>query len=269
MRNALYLLILSTFLLAACGGGGDGDDNNNGGDGGDNTSDISTDDLLATVEAEVLEEAADDSPPDNSDDIVDPEPTTEPRMTADPNAVTTFSTPDPNDPAEEFVAPPIGVLGEAATEDPQPGAPVDAEDLRTDFDYIYFSQTLLVDDNTGETATLVLEVYSDGRVVVDGDPANTFNVTQAQLATIADIINDVDFFFMQNTFLGGVPQPEGSYRYFMAVVRGDLERNINAEDGFMPSEIRGLFSAVRGLTEQVPNLFPEAEITGLPTEEGS
>ena len=267
MRNVLYLLILSMFLLAACGGGGDdGDDNNNGGDAGDTTSDISTDDLIATTEAELVEEA-DDPPPD--DDVVDPEPTTEPRITTDPNAVTTFSTPDPNDPGEDFVAPPIGVLGEASTEDPQPGEPLTEEDLRTDFDYIYYSQTLLVDASTGETSTLELEVYSDGRVVVDRDPENTFNVTQAQLTAIADIINEVDFFYMQNTFLGGVPQSEGSYRYFMAVVRGDLERNINAEDGFMPPEIRRLFSAVRGLAEQVPNLFPEAQVTGLPTEDGS
>lgn len=248
MRYALCLLMISSVLLVACGGGGDDGDSNNGDGNSDNvTSGLSGEELLATVQAE--EALSED---DNSGD--NPLPTLIPEASNTPLVGETTGidvTIEPDD------IPPVGVIGEVATEDPSPG---EVQETRTDFDYIYFQQTRLADEFE-DRESVVIEVFGDGRVVVDSNEESTTIVSQAELDAVAQQINDLNFFNIPSTFLSGVPQPEGTYRYRIAVVRGTLERAIQAEDIATPVELRQLFASVQSLANPVFNPFDEPSAT--------
>lgn len=246
MRYALYLLMMSMVLLAACGGGDDSDNNNSD---NNNVSGLSGEELLATVQAEeALNEENNNANPESSLPTLPPEPTREPLVGETTGIDVTI---EPND------IPPIGVLSEASTEDPNPG---EEGENRSDFDYIYFQQIQIANE-MADRESLIIEIFGDGRVVINNDEETTTTVTQADLDAVAQRINDIDFFNIPSTFITGVPQPAGTYRYRMAVVRGTLERAIQAEDAAMPTEIRQLFASVQSLANPIFNPFTEPSAT--------
>jgi len=67
----------------------------------------------------------------------------------------------------------------------------------------------------------------------------------ATLAQIAQLITDINFFGLQGNFLSGVPAGEDTYRYRLAVVSGEWERAIQAQEGYMPEEIVRLLGLIR------------------------
>ncbi len=221
LRNALYILLMTSFVLTACGGSSDDDDTPNTDNG-----EVVSQDVTAEVNLDEDDTTSDD------DDVPPPQGT--PRATAD------------------FVAPPIGVLGGAATEDPEPGAP---EPLGTGFTYLFFEQIGGVND-----MTLLIELYSDGRLSADGEQLP--NAPQDAIQQISQLIDAVDFFGMQATFIGP-PRGDDDFRYRMGVIQdGGRERMIQARDGYIPQEIINLFSSVRSLV----NAPPPSVITPIPLE---
>ena len=264
----VVLLLLGVVILAACGGGGDDDSSGDGGDtppvqtGGDDSSNNDSppptaDEAAPPTQAAPPTPAGQDSDIfDEEEEFIDDEPTPEFAPTffneegtpIPQELVTPFVPPSEQEQASiGVVAPPRGQLGMAATDVPDPLNP-DPPDTApsSGFDYIYFEQTGGIND-----INLVFEVYSDGRVVIEGE---TLTAPQQTLDRIAEIIDTIDFFGMQSTFVGPPTDQEASYRYRMAVIQETRQRAIQAQDGYMPPEIIQLFSAVRSLVEGQPNV---------------
>ncbi|MEQ8672208.1 MAG: hypothetical protein RLP44_10360 [Aggregatilineales bacterium] len=227
MRNALYIALLSVFMLTACGGGGD--------------------DTPAPEGA--TPEAQNQSPVEEfSGDDVDAE-----TPNADATYYNEFGTIIPPEQVTPYVqqplssggldgfyAPPVGVLGAASTEEPIPG-----EARASGFDYIFYEQSGGINDET-----LRIEVYSDGRVTLDGE--SVAPARSAEIEAIATLMDEINFFGMQGTFLGPAATDDTYYYRMGASQNEGLSRLIQARDGFMPPEIIRLFALVRGLVEDIP-----------------
>lgn len=146
------------------------------------------------------------------------------------DAALTDATPIPTvTPAGEgaLIVPVPGTLVASETQDPEP---------RGLFDYVSMTQT-----GGREDITLVIQVYSDGRVIRDGVEGR---VESALVAEIDNAINTLNFFGMQGAMLGP-PGGADTYRYRVIVKRGFQERAIWAQDGFMPNEFIQLLSLIR------------------------
>ena len=227
MRNALYISLISVFMLTACGGGGD--------------------DTPAPEGA--TPEAQNQSPREGfSGDDVDAE-----TPNADAtyyNELGTIIPPDQVTPyapqaltsggLNGFYAPPVGVLGAASTEEPIPG-----ETRASGFDYLFYEQSGGINDET-----IRIEVYSDGRVTLDGEPVAP--ARSSEIDAIASLMDEIDFYGMQGTFLGPAANDDTYYYRLGASHENGLGRLIQARDGFMPPEIIRLFALVRGLIEDIP-----------------
>ncbi|MBC7870721.1 MAG: hypothetical protein H7Y09_07760, partial [Chitinophagaceae bacterium] len=118
-----------------------------------------------------------------------------------------------------------GVLAAApVTEEPTPedGSPLQPT---SGFDTVILAQT-----GGPNNITLLIEVYSDGRVVTNGTESTA---SADQIAALGQLIDDISFFNVQGTFLGA-PGRDDIYRYQISVTRGDLARSIQAQEGFLP-----------------------------------
>jgi hypothetical protein len=206
MRKFWYLILLSAFVLAACGGGDDNDSTN-----GDNANVLPTSAATAVDGQGVEDETTFDEIAEQS--FVEPAPYVPATQT--PSSEGALPVPLP------------GTLVASETEDPNVGLT---------FDYIFFQQT-----GGSENTTTVVEIYSDGRVVRDGE---TFTVSQNVITQLDQMIDSLNFFGLQGTMLGP-PGPETSYRYRVGVTRGAETRAINAQDGFIPDEFAAFLGSIR------------------------
>jgi hypothetical protein len=135
------------------------------------------------------------------------------------------------------VAPP-GTLIASQTEDPAI--------LAGSFDRIYFEQV------RGTEEPLIIEIFGDGRVI-----ANEVEGI-VDLASIGDLdaqLDAVNYFGLQATYMGP-PGREEAYRYQLFVQQGDLEKMINAQDGYIPNEVQTIFGTIRSLGDAVLSAQP-------------
>jgi hypothetical protein len=126
------------------------------------------------------------------------------------------------------VAPP-GTLVSSATEDP--GAAQ------------VFDQIVATQSGGATNMNRFVQVFKDGTVVRD-DTRTT--VSQEQITAVDTMLDEINFFGLQGAFLGPASDPN-SYRYTLTVIRGETERMIQAQDGFMPAELERLLATVLGL----------------------
>lgn len=136
---------------------------------------------------------------------------------------------------DDITMPPPGTLVTAAvTEDPRAGIP---------FDSIIFEQS------GGITATtVVVEVYSDGRVVRDGVEST---ISAEQVAALDSLIKSMNFFDLQGQF--AMPgQNEDIYYYKITVEQAGSSRTINAQDGYTPDPLMDLFNTISVLGTGAP-----------------
>jgi hypothetical protein len=143
--------------------------------------------------------------------------------------------PTPLIPDEGELAIPLpGQLVASETEEP--------EAISGPFTYLSLEQTGGPSD-----VDLMIELYDDGRVLRNGEAIGT--VSQEAVANIDQIIRDVNFFGMQGALIGP-PGTGEEYRYRLYVERGDeIARTVQAQDGFMPTEVVRLLSSIRGAAE--------------------
>jgi hypothetical protein len=121
--------------------------------------------------------------------------------------------------------------------------PVEPEFQNPGFDSLVFTQQSGVDG-----PTLRVELYSDGTMIRDGV---TSQVSAENIATISQMLNQINFFFMQGQF-ESVSPPSEAFRYSLTVNSPIASRTIFAEDGLTPPELRTIFSAILGLGEPQP-----------------
>ena len=176
------------------------------------------------------------APPTNTEPLRDEALTFQAEMDAvltDETALPPLATQTPASESALIIAAP-GTLVASETEDPDPRGP---------FDYIYM-QTQGGRENT----TVIIEIYSDGRVTRDGMEGRS--ISPDQIAGLNEAINALNFFGMQGTLLG----PSGSedtYTYRVSIQRGTQARTVNAQDGYMPDEFIQLLGLIRNAGDSV------------------
>ncbi|MDX1992739.1 MAG: hypothetical protein SF029_10125 [bacterium] len=213
MRRISLLMLVVMLMLAACQGGGD-----------EPTAQSAT----ATPDAQPS-----------------PQPTAE-QTSPSPEVTTDAANVDVTEVVDAFIVdatpflPPPRVLAtivltEEATAEAAVDAPVNAA-----FDYLLFEQT-----GGPANATLTIEAYGDGRVVVNGEERQ---VSQERIAAVGAVLDQVNFFNVQAAFLGP-PRSREAYSYRLAVSRGDLARSIQAQEDYLPPEIIQLFGSILSLAQ--------------------
>jgi hypothetical protein len=206
MRYALYLVLVCALVLSACGGGGDGDNDTVA----DNTQ--QTDQTAPAVDPNA-------TPTEDTGNSIADILTVEP---VQPHGVTG------NEP-DELEVPLPGTLVASATEDPDAGLI---------FDRVVFTMT-----GGADNTTLTIELKSDGTMTRDGVVGF---VGQDVVNAVDTLLDEVNFFGLQATFLG--PAPDSTvYRYSLRVERAGAERTINAQDGYTPDQIKSLFAKLAQL----------------------
>lgn len=134
----------------------------------------------------------------------------------------------------DITMPPPGTLVAAVTQDLNP-------DIQ--FDSILFEQS-----GGLSGAKLVVEVYSDGRVIRDGTAST---ITPQQVAELNAMLNAVNFFGLQGQFV--MPgTDEDAYYFKMTVESQGGSRTINAQDGYTPDDLMAIFNYVSALGTGAP-----------------
>jgi hypothetical protein len=213
MRYTGYLIIICALLLTACDtGGGQVDDQAASGL-----------DPTAVPTAVPGENPALDELEAMLDEETNPD---YPSVPLDPEATETE--------VFELPVPLPGTLVASATEDPEAG--------------LIFDKITFVLKGGPQDVHTVIELVSDGNFTRDGVPGMT---TPDVVLEIDTMIDQVNFFGMQNTFLGP-PADENEYSYQMIVERAGASRMVNAQDGFTPNEILQLFGKISNLGNEPP-----------------
>lgn len=122
-----------------------------------------------------------------------------------------------------------GTLVASATEDPDAG--------------LVFDRITFVQQGGGNSATMSIEILQDGTVILDGV---TSSISQEAILDLDNALDQLNFFGMQGAFMGPA-RSEGVYQYTLTVKRGELERMIRAEEGYMPPELQDLFARIVSL----------------------
>jgi len=233
MRYALVLVLLMSVLVACSGGGDDNDDSN---EVTENTPappvEVITGNEQGLENVEVGESGELDL-----GDVPTPAPVEE-----DPTAPTRTLPPPEFEPLGNIDDPeslPAATGAPVFGDDPQAdGLPLPGtlEAARTpevepsgDFTYLSLQQT----GGPTDIDTLI-EVFSDGRVLVDGQQGNVGLDTIGELQST---INEINYFAMRGTFRSTGPTGEDDYTYQIWVEAPNDDRLVNAQDGFMPPEI--------------------------------
>lgn len=139
----------------------------------------------------------------------------------------------PNLPADE-VLPPVGeIVLAAATAEP--------DAANQPFDYILYTQ-----DGGPSNASIIIEVYGDGRVVRNGE---SLTASPDAIAAVDQKIKEISFFNIQGIFTTAGAAPD-IYRYTLTVESELGSKMIRAQDGYTPQPLLELFSQVVALTEQ-------------------
>lgn len=213
MTRFWYMMIVLVMLLAACGGNGESDE------------------LPTLIGDESEQSATQPAPPVGEGEEMDPD---EFDAMIDQILAPTDPPPPPAtlDPDEEGALPiaPPGTLVASETQEAEPAA--------GPFEYIYFQQ-----EGGAESTQIIFEITSDG-TVVNHNNDRTATISAAQVAELDQLIMDLNFFGLQGTFLGP-PTNGDSYRYRVAIARGESERFIQAQDGYMPRELIEFLGALR------------------------
>lgn len=271
MRSALLLFTALMLVLAACSGGDDegandapagdagapaGDTSNTGEDAGDPllTQAVGAD--VAATDAALGEVVVGEEGIEFGDPIVQPNATAaqvapdfeplglpgDPEVLAGGTAVPLF---DPNA-SSEGALPPAGpgTLVASETEDPEPIGP--------------FQLVRLRQQGGRGNITTVIEIYADGRIVRDGEIGT---VDAATIGRINQMIDDMGFFSMQGTYIGP-PGADDTYTYRVYVDSGDIDRAINAQDGYLPQELTSLLATITNAAANIQS----AELTPEPAQ---
>ncbi|MFW5709376.1 MAG: hypothetical protein ACOCX5_04055 [Chloroflexota bacterium] len=235
MRKSLFLTLIMLVVLAACGGDDDGND--------DVDVVLPTRVTGPTVDPTAIEAPVSPLPPDSigpgdADDQADTDGTDltfedlEAQIEPPVQQAGVLPTQTPASEGALPVVPP-GTLVVSETEDPDPQAPLE---------YVYFTQ------EGGLAGTVFeMELFPDGRVVVNGIEGT---VDQATIAQLDQSLREINFFGLQPTFLGP-PGTADTYRYRLLIRRGEQEKMINAQDGFTPTAVLELLAQVRSIGEAV------------------
>lgn len=215
MRYALMVVALLSLLLAACGGS-------------------STPTETGPTIAPVVPTAEDATPdPDIDPALLGAELAFEDVVAQALNTPEPFvmpsSTPDPDGGLE---VPLPGTLVASETEEVEP---------RGDFRYLRFEQR-----SQGADSGLQLVIYGDGRVERDGREGR---ISPADIQRINDAIGELNFFGLQGTFMGP-PGNDETFVYRISIETDTMGRAINAQDGYIPTQLRTFMGMVRLLGEQ-------------------
>jgi len=161
-----------------------------------------------------------------------------PETNVDVNAEATT---EPTAPAVVVVTrSPAEELPEGALEIPLPGTLVASETEDPDIDLV-FDRILFIRSGGGEDIPRVeIEILQSGLISINGTPSNTIPQT---IINIDNMIDEINFFGMQGAMLG--PSADNDdFRYSLTVQRGDLERTIQSQDGFMPAVYEQLLGEI-------------------------
>lgn len=123
--------------------------------------------------------------------------------------------------------PPGQLINAASTPDPQAGLI---------FDSIQYQQI-------GDGVTTDVELLSNGTVTRNG-AAST--ITADQVVLIDNLLDQINFFGIQGVF-AAPGAGEDVFRYKVTVNRAGASMTIDAQDGFVPPELRELFSLLNSL----------------------
>jgi hypothetical protein len=165
--------------------------------------------------------------------------------TSDPNA----SAGDSGDVIAEILTPqpeiqPQGVPGddEGALEVPLPGTLVASATEDPDAGLIFDQITFTMSGGANDTSFTV-ELLQNGTVTRDGVVSQVGTDVVYEIDAMLDELN---FFGLQGSYLGP-PADEDVYQYRIEVVRGGASRLINAQDGYLPTELKALFARLADL----------------------
>ncbi len=238
MRYLLYLSLV--LLMAACGGGG-------------------SDDAPAAPGVPPAEETGGQASPVAPPVAEVVLPTLPPVIIATDEDGLEYSLPPAEEPSFEEqlniqLAPPLPNViqpthtpaSEGALPVPLPGTLVASETEEAE-PIPDFQQITLLQQGGPADINVRVDIFSDGRVIRDGQ---TGSVAPGTIAELNQIIRDLNFFGLQGTFLGPTV-PEEAYRYRITVISGQTERAINMQDGFMPEEVMRFLGRLRTVGDSV------------------
>lgn len=137
-----------------------------------------------------------------------------------------------NLPADIVIPPPGEIVLAAATEEPDAAA--------QPFEYILYTQ-----DGGPANASIVIEVFGDGRVVRNGE---SISASAEDIAALDQKVKEIRFFNIQGIFTTAGAS-EDLYRYTITVESELGSKMIRAQDGYTPQPLLELFSQVVALTE--------------------
>lgn len=129
------------------------------------------------------------------------------------------------------------------------------------FDYLRLDQA----GGPDPTQTLTIEIYGDGRILRNGIEAT---LGQEQVAQVDERLDAINFFGLQNMFVGP-PGRGDEYTYTLFVRQQDRQRRINAQDGYIPLEVRQTLALIVLMGDVVPPPTPVLEVTPTATEDGA
>lgn len=237
------LVIIMILALAACGGGDDNDTSDEA--GGTQATATTNPDVAATdaalgdisVGPEGIEFGdpivqANATAADVPDDFIPSGDASDPEVLPASTGIPLF---DPNA-SSEGALPPAGpgTLVASETEEIEPIG---------DFQLIQLRQ-----EGGRNDTTTIIDVYGDGRIIRDGQAGN---IDAGTIALLNQLIRDMNFYGMQGTYMGP-PGDEDEYRYRVYVNSGEIDRAINAQDGFMPEQLVRLLAAINNAATVIP-----------------
>lgn len=139
------------------------------------------------------------------------------------------------------------LVGEGALPIPGPGTLVASETedpgIPPGFDLITLEQTGGLNN-----VSLDIEIMSDLTVMINGQ--GPFAISQETVDQLGVMVDDLNFFGLQGTFLGPSASEE-TYRYRVSVSSGDIARAINAQDGFIPEQFARFLSTIQSVASDV------------------
>ncbi len=158
---------------------------------------------------------------DNPDDAIAPEAILQP----------TFDPLEPT-PLGALPVPLPGTLVASETEDPEitPG----------------FNRLVLFREggpllNGQQPEPVTIEIYNDGRILRNGIAGS---ISRETIDSLALALDEINFFGMQNVYMGVYDLTSGDFFYQLTVASPILERQLNLQDGYMPTEVAEIVARI-------------------------
>jgi hypothetical protein len=167
------------------------------------------------------------------------QPTSQPSDAANPTS-------DPNVTPPSFTTPVPRATIEGEVPLPAAGTLVSVQTGNTG-EGILFSRVILEQEGGVNNTYLAIELKSDGTLTRwEGSDPIISTVGQEAVTQIDDMLDKMNFFGVQGTFVGPSSNPE-TYFYTITVELGDATRQIRLQDGYLPAELEEVLVKLRGL----------------------